>query len=289
MHVITSASPGRDASRLNEFFAQFDGENEEHGFSATTLRKFDPFFKFLFEDWFDVTVIGLENVPAQGKVVMAGNHSGVIPIDAYMLFQAMAQHHPAPRRIRFLAMEFLRTTPGLKRVINGFGGVPATEAVAMDLLSKDEIVFFYPEGPRGTGKNFSDRYRLVDFNPGFVKMAIATGAPIIPVTTIGGDEIFPLLGNNQSLARLMKLPYWPLTGSFPWLPFPANLTPLPIKFAIVIGEPVVLNYAPERASDKKLRMQVAREVQYSIQRNLNSLLRQRISPLAGWNSETLSI
>jgi 1-acyl-sn-glycerol-3-phosphate acyltransferase len=288
MHVITSASPGRDKASLNEFFATF-GENDEHGFSAATLRKFDPLFKFLFEDWFDVTVIGLENVPAEGRVVMAGNHSGVIPIDAYMLIQAIAQHHPAPRRLRILAMEFLRTTPGLKRVINGFGGVPASEAVAMDLLSKDEIVFFYPEGPRGTGKPFSDRYRLIDFNPGFVKMAIATGAPIIPVTTVGGDEIFPLFGNNQALARLMKLPYWPLTGTFPWLPFPANLTPLPVKFAIVIGEPIHLNYPPERASDKKLRMQVAKEVQYRIQANLNALLRQRISPLHGWNVETLQL
>ena len=155
-------------------------------------------------------------------------------------------------------------------------------ALAKALLDADELVFFYPEGPRGTGKPFSMRYRLYDFDPGFVKAAIATSSPIIPIVTVGSDEIFPTLANLKPVARLVGTPYWPVTPAFPWLPFISSCIPLPIKFLINIGKPIYLNYPPERVSDRKLRLEIARAVQYDVQRELNTLLRQRKSIFAGW-------
>jgi len=91
-----------------------------------------------------------------------------------------------------------------------------------------------------------------------------------------------LLGNIKSLARILGAPYFPVTTNFPWLPFPINVTPLPIKFLIKIGKPIHLNYPPGKATDRKLRLQIARDIQYDIQREVNSLLRQRKSPFVDW-------
>lgn len=278
-----------DSKRVSlrpEFYSRYecgsDSDSDPYGFSTTIIMQWMPLFQFLYEGYFDVKTVGLENIPAEGRAVLIGNHTGVLPMDAFMTITGVLLHHSSPRRIRCLAHNFLRATPFFDRLTSGFGAVPAEYSVAKKLLEDEELVFFYPEGARGTGKPFSMRYRLMDFDPGFVKAAIETGSPIIPITTIGGDEIFPLLGNIRSLARVLGAPYFPLTPGFPWLPFPANLTPLPIKFLIKVGKPIYLNYPPERAKDRKLRLQIARDIQYDIQRELNSLLRQRKSPFVDW-------
>ena len=273
--------------RRESFYSRYEGEVDEFGFDLNTFARCEPFFRFFFEEYFQVKVLGLENIPAEGRVVLAGNHSGVLPVDAFMLQNGVLHLHPSPRRIRYLAHDWLRHTSGLKEVICGMGGVPATFSTAKQLLDNEELVFFYPEGARGTGKPFSTRYRLVDFDPGFVKAAICTGSPIVPVSTVGGDEIFPLLGKLNPVARLLGWPYYPLTLTFPWLPFPSSAVPLPIKMLIKIGKPIHLNYPPEMAKDRKLRLRLAREVQHEIQEELDHFLSIRKSPLAGWSVESL--
>ena len=143
------------------------------------------------------------------------------------------------------------------------------------------------EGARGTGKPYSMRYRVDDFDPGFVKAAIATASPIIPITTIGGDEIYPLLGNCKTIARFMEAPYWPITATYPWLPFPVNCLPIPVKFLIHIGKPIHLDLPPEKASDRRLRSKLCKKVQYQIQSQINALLRIRKSPFCVWHLEAL--
>ena len=281
MHLPAALVPKRVIYRP-EFYSRYEGEPDEFGFSSKTIEQWQLFFQFLYEGYFQTQTIGLENIPNEGSAVLVGNHTGVLPMDAFMIIMAVLLHHESPRRIRCLSLKFLRSSRLVKDLICGFGGVPAEYAVAKKLLEDDELVFFYPEGARGTGKPFCMRYRLHDFDPGFVKAAIATGAPIVPITTIGGDEIYPLLANLKSVARLMDAPYWPVTPTVPWLPFIASCIPLPIKLLIKIGKPIHLDYPPERATDKKLLIRVAREIQYDIQRELNSLLRERRSPFSGW-------
>lgn len=271
------------AKHRPEFDSRYAGKQDEFGFNLSIFNDWEPFFRFFYEDYFNVHTIGVENIPAEGRAVLVGNHSGGLPIDAFMTNSAIFNLHPSPRRVRFLALDCLHHIPFVASILCGMGAVPATFAAAQKLLEEEELVFFYPEGPRGTGKHFCMRYRLHDFDPGFVKAAILTGAPIIPITVVGGDEIYPLLADLKSVARLINVPYYPITPTFPWLPPPASFVPMPVKMLIKIGKPIHLDYPPEKAHDHKLRMHISRQIQYDIQREINHLLRLRKSPFTGWD------
>jgi len=266
---------------------QYEKELDEYGFDSEILTKSEIFFRYLYEEYFQVQTLGIENIPANGRVILIGNHSGVVPIDAFMIYTAFLNKHPSPRRMRFLVHKWLLSTPLAGDVIRGCGGVPASYESAKSLLEKDEIVFFYPEGAKGTGKPFSMRYRLDDFDSGFIKAAIETRSPIVPVTTIGGDEVFPLLGNLKSVAKLMKAPYWPVTPTHPLLPFTTSCMPLPIRLLIKIEKPIYLDYPPEKCHDRTLRKKLARKFQYSIQRKVNQLLKVRKSPFSKWDLSSI--
>jgi hypothetical protein len=124
------------------FFGKY--ENEIDGFNIDTIKRWDPFFHFFYRQYFSVKVIGLDNLPKEGAAVLVGNHSGVLPIDAFMLFEAMLHEHSDPRRIRFLSHDFLRRSPLVREIICGFGGIEASFAAAISELQKGEFVFFYP-------------------------------------------------------------------------------------------------------------------------------------------------
>lgn len=270
-----------------QFQAVYGEEPDEYGFDAQSLFQCELFLRFLYEEYFQVQTIGIENIPDRGKVILIGNHSGVLPVDALMLYIALLNSHPHPRRIRFLVHKWLLQTPGAGEIIRRCGGVPATYKTAQKMLRNDEIVFFYPEGPKGTGKPFSMRYRLDDFDPGFVKAAIETNTCIIPVTTIGGDEIFPLLGNLKSIARLMQAPYWPITPLYPFFPFSVSCMPLPVKLLIKIGKPIHLEYGIDRMHDRQLRKDITRNIQYGVQKQINELLSLRKSPFSAWDTSQI--
>lgn len=271
-------------SHKDDFFERWDGEKEDKfGFDVDTCKRWEPFFRFFYEEWFEVTMVGLENLPSEGRGILCGNHSGVLPIDAFMLYVGMINHHPQPRRLRALANKFILKAPVFGPIVKGFGGVPAKYDVGVELLENEEIVCFYPEAEKGTGKLFKDRYNLVDFNPGFVKAAIQTQSPIIPVTTVGGDEIYPLIGNWKLGAKLMGAPYWPVTPFFPWLPFPISAIPIPIKMLICVGKPFELDYPPEKAEDHEFIEGIAKRIQRDIQNEINDLLKIRRSPFKKWD------
>ncbi|HEY9683024.1 MAG TPA: 1-acyl-sn-glycerol-3-phosphate acyltransferase [Oculatellaceae cyanobacterium] len=286
-NMVLKAYPPKLKKLRKEFFARYEDTADEYGFDLNAVRFWEPLCRFFFEDYFQVKVLGLENIPSEGGAILIGNHSGVLPVDAFMLFESMYHNHPSPRRIRYLAHEWFNQTPSLKGFVCGLGGVPARFSVAMKLLEKEELVFFYPEGLRGVSKPFSKRYQTMEFNPGFVKAALLTGKPIIPIATVGLDEIYPLLGTIPFVAKLWGTPFYPVTYTFPWLPFPSSCIPLPIKTLIKIGKPVYLNYPPEAALDRGLRTRLAREFQNLTQRELDFLLSKRKSPFADWDLEAL--
>ncbi|CAN5158100.1 hypothetical protein BH11CYA1_BH11CYA1_07650 [soil metagenome] len=272
-----------------EFAAQYENKApDKYGFNLESFAQWEAFFRFFYDDYYHVKTIGIENIPASGRAILVGNHSGGLPIDAYMTNCANYNLHSHPRRIRCLALDYLLKLPVIKEIITGMGGVPARYSVAKQLLENDELVFFYPEGARGTGKPFKQRYRLIDFDPGFVKAAIATGSSIVPITVVGADEIYPILGRLKGLAHFLGMPYFPLTLGFPWLPLSTSALPLPIKILIVVGKPIHFDYPPERVGDKRLRLRLTKEVQYTIQRQLNYLLRHRRTALTGWDENWLT-
>lgn len=260
---------------------------DEFGFNLDILKRTEFFCRFMYEDYFKAETIGINNIPDNGPAILVGNHSGVLPIDAFMFVTAYLNYHRAPRRIRILVHDSLLAPRGLGRFLKGIGGVPAKYDVATQLLHNDEITFFYPEGPRGTGKKYWDRYRLREFDSGFVKAAIETRACIVPVTTVGGDELYPMLANVKPLARVMKMPYWPITPTYPLLPFTWSCMPLPVRLLIKVGEPICFNYPVEAAEDHDLRHQLTQKVQFEVQKQLNRLLAVRKGPFSKWDLDVI--
>lgn len=268
--------------RTPAYYNRYAGIPDEFGFCLETFAKWEPIFRFCYEDYFKVDVHGIENIPGEGKAILVGNHSGLLPIDGGMISMAMCHLHPSPRRIRYLATDWFFTVPFISDWIRETGQVRATLDNAKKLLANEELVGVYPEGLRGVGKTLRERYRVIDFHPGFVQLAISTQTKLIPVATVGGDETLPNFFNVKALSRLLKMPFFPVTLAFPLLPFPNMFVPLPVRWLINIHKPIDLGYAPEKASDRKLVLKIAREIQYDIQRDLNRLLRERKSLFTGW-------
>lgn len=272
----------KDSSR-RKFFERYKNDDDEYGFRPASFVGVERFTHFLYKFWFDVHIAGLENVPQQDRAILFGNHSGGIPIDGFLFYDGIINYHSNPRRLRFLVTKFLLKAPLVGKVLKGFGCIPPDYETAVKLLNQQELVFFYPEAEKGTGKLYKDRYKLAEFHSGFVRAAIETGSSLIPIVTIGGDEIYPIFVNFKSLAKLIDWPYYPLTPFFPWLPFPLNAIPLPVKIVMAVWPAFKLNYPPEAASDEKLVAQITSDIQNDIQNKVTSLLQMRISPFARWD------
>jgi len=279
---LATAESTEDSSRTR-FFKRYENDRDEYGFNPASYAGVETFVRFLYKNWFGVQIAGLGNIPAKGSAILFGNHSGGLPLDGYLLYDGIINYHPSPRRIRFLATKFLLKTPLVGESLRGFGCIPPDCETAKKLLLKQELVLFYPEAEKGTGKLFKKRYRLVHFHAGFVRAAIATGSPLIPIVTIGGDEIYPILANIKPIAKLLKWPYFPITPFFPWLPFPFYAIPLPIQIMICVWRPFKLRYPPEAADDANLVAEIANDIQNDIQAKVNDLLAIRTSPFERWN------
>ncbi len=286
LKTLVSEKPVQALQRRNPaFFERYADKVDEFGFDLSTWASWEPFFRFCFEDYFKVDIRGIENIPADGKAILVGNHSGLIPIDAVMMSMAVANLHQSRRRTRYLITDWFMDLPFWGQWMRRTGQVRASLPIAEKLLQADEIIGIYPEGVRGIGKPFRDRYRVIDFHPGFVKLAIASQSPIIPIATVGGDEIFPNFVNLSKLALFLGLPFFPVTPGFPWLPFPLWFIPLPARWLINVHKPIDLGYPPEKAGDRKLVRKIAKEVQYQIQRDLNDLFGKRKTLFTGWDNE----
>ncbi|AEW95775.1 MULTISPECIES: lysophospholipid acyltransferase family protein [Streptomycetaceae] len=232
----------------------------------------------LFEKYFRVEVRGIENIPAEGGALVVGNHSGTLPLDALMAQVAVHDHHPAGRHLRLLAADLVFVLPVVNELARKAGHTLACAEDAQTLLERGEIVGVMPEGFKGLGKPFGERYKLQRFGRGgFVSTALRTGVPIVPCSIVGAEEIYPMVGNARTLARLLGFPYFPLTPTFPWLG-PLGMVPLPTKWTIQFGEPIRTDgYAPEAADDPMLVFNLTDQVRETIQHTLYKLLVQRRS------------
>ncbi len=253
-----------------------DYSEDEWGFDEEFVRMMEPGFEFLYDRWWRVRAEGVENVPAQGRALLAANHAGILPWDATMVSLAIRREHLAPRDPRFLVLNWAFELPYVSVVIRKLGGVVASPHNASRLLEQDRLVAVFPEGIKGTGKPFRDRYRLQRFGRGgFVEVALRTGAPIVPVAVVGSEEIYPKLGESRVLARLAGAPFFPLTPTFPWLG-PVGAVPLPSKWRIEFCAPIeTASYGPDAAADRALVLELAERVRSTIQRALHENLVRR--------------
>ncbi|MFI5689851.1 lysophospholipid acyltransferase family protein [Streptomyces sp. NPDC051636] len=232
----------------------------------------------VYEKYFRVEVKGVENIPAEGGALIVANHSGTLPLDGLMMQVAVHDHHPANRHLRLLAADLVFVLPVVNELARKLGHTLACAEDAEGLLGQGELVGVMPEGFKGIGKPFSERYKLQRFGRGgFVSTALRKGAPIIPCSIVGAEEIYPMLGNAKTLARLLGFPYFPLTPTFPWLG-PLGAIPLPTKWTIQFGEPIPTDgYPPEAAEDPMLMFNLTDQVREQIQHTLYKLLVQRRS------------
>jgi 1-acyl-sn-glycerol-3-phosphate acyltransferase len=247
---------------------------DDFGFDAELTEQCLALLRPLAEKWFRIEVSGIDNIPAQGGALVVSNHSGTIPLDGLMT--GLVIHDQAGRFLRMLSADLIFKMPFIGQFARKSGVTPASTEDAERLLSRGEIVGSWPEGFKGMGKPFSERYRLQRFgSSGFVSAALRSGVPIVPCSVVGAEETYPLVANVPSLARLLGLPYLPVTPMFPWLG-PLGLVPLPSKWLIDFGEPIRPDSsAAVDPDDPMLVSSVSDQVRDTIQQTLYRLLGRR--------------
>jgi 1-acyl-sn-glycerol-3-phosphate acyltransferase len=217
-------------TRLNEF--GFD----PWGLHPETVRKGILPVLLLYRYWFRVQTSGIERVPP-GGVLLVANHAGQLPFDAAMVAAAMLLEAEPPRILRGMAEYWVSQLPFVSELASRSGAVAGTPATCREMLEAGEAVLVFPEGVRGMNKLFKDRYRLQRFGTGFVRLALESRVPIVPIAVVGSEEQQPGLANWRGLGRALGMPAFPVTPTFPWLG-PLGLLPLPVKYRIYFGEPL---------------------------------------------------
>lgn len=294
---VEHKSPGTNGLiKLSESFAEglhklltftrerIDGsyEVDEFGYEPGVVELVQPWLEFLFRKYWRIRTYGLHHVPESGRALLVSNHSGTLPYDALMIAEAIRLHHPKPRPVRFLYLSFFSSLPFLNVFMRRMGMLVANPQNAKLLLSQDQLTGVFPEGVKGIGKPFAQRYQVARFGRGgFIRSALETSSPIIPVAVIGAEEIHPMLANAELLAKLTKLPYFPVTPTFPWLG-PLGLIPFPSRWTIVFGTPFDLSrFSPADMDDENVISTLTEQVRLSIQSMIAEHIARRRSPFLG--------
>lgn len=257
-------------------------ETDEWGLDQEFVQVVEPFFNFLYSTYWRVETSGIENIPEEGCALLVCNHSGQLPWDGIMVATAVYNEHPYQRIVRNLYASWFPTLPFVSALLTKLGQVLATEENGVRLLEQDHLVGVFPEGYKGVGKLYKDRYQLARFGRGgFVRMSLKTGAPMIPVSVVGAEETYISLAKVPFIARMIGLPYFPISPTWPWLG-PLGLIPMPTKWYIDIGEPIPTDdYGPDAALNLMLVSQLTDQVRDIVQEMILTRLAKRKSVFLG--------
>lgn len=253
-------------------------EVDPFGFDPIFDQFIRPILDFFYTKYWRVETYGMSHIPAEGPVLLVGNHSGGLPYDALMLKTAVQKEHHMHRELRFLVEDFLFHFPFLGSTMNRGGGVRASQENAQELLSNKHPVVVFPEGTKGLGKLYRDKYHLARFGRGgFVRLCLKTRAPLTPVAFIGPEEIHPMIGKETFFSQMLGVPYIPITWTFPWLG-PLGAIPLPSKWYIHILPAIDFsNYGPGAEKDRVLVYKMSKLVKEQIQDTIVDKLKGRRS------------
>jgi 1-acyl-sn-glycerol-3-phosphate acyltransferase len=250
---------------------------DEFGFDPEfTTKIFLPLLRPLVQSWFRVEVRGGENLPTSGSALLVSNHAGTLPLDGMILHAVV--YDEIARHVRMLGADLIFRTPYAHDLARKTGTTLACQEDAERLLASDQLVAVFPEGFKGLGKPYADRYKLQRFGRGgFVSAAVRAQVPIIPVSIVGSEEIYPLISSAPVLARAVGVPYFPITPLFPWFGL-LGLVPLPSKWVIEFGEAVTTDELPPGAAeDPMVVFDITDQVRETIQHTLYECLTQRRS------------
>jgi len=250
---------------------------DDFGFDAELVERFGaPILRPLANQYWRVEWKGIENVPSHGAALLVANHAGTIPLDAMVMKFGVYDEHPAHRHVRLLAADLVFRLPFLGPLARKTGNTLAVPEDAERLLQQGELVGVFPEGYKGVGKGWRERYRLQRFGRGgFIELALKTGVPIVPVAIVGSEETYPMVADAKVLARLFGFPYFPITPFFPLLG-PLGMIPLPSKWIIEFGEPIALDdHEPDAWQDAMLVFHLTDRIRDNIQQMLYRNLMSR--------------
>jgi 1-acyl-sn-glycerol-3-phosphate acyltransferase len=271
MEVVQFVYQQRELARRGPNYAV-----DDFGFDPQWTESLISVFKAIYRDYWRVETTGVEHVPATGRALLVANHAGVLPWDGTMIKTAVFTEHSHPRHVRALVASQFMGMPAMSWFLRRTGQAVGHPDDTRRLLERDELVLVFPEGTRGTGKGFHHRYRLRRFGRGgFVATAIRARAPIVPISVVGSEEIYPMVGDLQPLARVLGLPYFPITPFWPWLG-PLGMIPLPSKWRIQFHAPIDVRDLPAKAAeDPHFVMAMADEVRDTIQKGIYENLKLR--------------
>jgi 1-acyl-sn-glycerol-3-phosphate acyltransferase len=224
---------------------------------------------FFHRFWFRAEVHGIENVP-RGRVLLISNHSGQLPLDALVIGASMFLDAEPPRFIRAMVEKWTQTLPFVGTFFSRCGQVVGVPENARQLLRNEEMLLVFPEGARGISKPITERYRLGEFGLGFMRLALETGTPIVPIAVVGAEEQYVNVGNARRLAKLIGMPSFPLIPQFL---LPGGILPLPVKYRIYVGEPLLFDGDPD--DDDAVIEEKVWVVRATIQSMINRGLKER--------------
>jgi 1-acyl-sn-glycerol-3-phosphate acyltransferase len=253
------------------------GEVDEFGMDEIVLRRARPLFDLLQDRYWRIELHDFERLPPDPCLLVA-NRSGLLPYDGLMLSHAIARARGVGERPRFLVADWLITLPFVQPYLARLGGVRACRENAERLLRSGKSVVAFPEGVKGAAKVFRERYRLKRFGRGgVVRVALDSGVPLVPVGIVGPEEAHPILFKWGAPARMVGLPFLPVTPTFPLLG-PLGALPLPTKWVIRIGDPIELGQlAPDASSDELLVSRLTEELRSRVQDLVDTALADRES------------
>jgi 1-acyl-sn-glycerol-3-phosphate acyltransferase len=267
--VAHAALPESELRRLD----RLSYANAGHGYDAFGLHPDvvafgEALVAPLYDRYFRVVSRGHENLPAEGPAVLAGNHSGAIPVDAMMVWLDVLRKSEPPRVVRAVADHFVPMIPLIGTLFARGGMVGGSRGNARALLESGELLMIFPEGVPGISKHFKDRYRLQDWRVGHAELAIRHGAPVVPFAVVGAEEQMPQIG---------RIPI--AVAGLPFIPITLTPVPLPVRYHILYGEPIPVHrdYRPEHADDPAAVREAAARVKGAVE----ALIAQGLSERTG--------
>lgn len=235
-----------------------------------------PLMKPIYERYFRVRTLGIGRIPREGPALLVANHAGTVALDALIVQYAVATEHPQRRTVRNVGADLVYGLPFVGPMARKIGNAVACDEDAFELLRRGQLVGVFPEGFKGVGKGWRERYRLQRFGRGgFIEIALRAGVPIVPVAIVGSEETYPMIADARPIARALGLPFFPITPTFPWLG-PLGMLPLPSRWVIEFGEPIPMDdYPADAADDKMLVFDLTDEIRDTVQQMVYKNLKFR--------------
>ena len=270
IRIPAEDSDGMEDPRLSDV--------DEWGRSERTRALTRALYEPIYSKWFRAEWEGLERIPKEGGALLIANHAGAIPSDAPVIMHGIERELERP--VYGLADYFFRTVPVVGTLWARAGGVSARPANAYRLLKEQQqLALVFPEGTKGPSKSFTDRYQLRRFGRGgFVEIAMRSGVPVVPIAVVGSEEAMPIVFRLPSLARALRVPYFPVTANVLTMGPLGVVVPFPAKFRLRVLEPVSFDVPPDQERYSKSRvMEESENIRTHLQEAVYDMLRDRRS------------